>query len=484
MSLTRPRSDIQTPLRNTIRVIAICLTWLALKPAPVAAANPPHLEWTRTQGTSARDAAIDIAADSLGNVFVAGDTSGPLSGSSLGASDAFLTRYDSSGDRKWTINIGSNKNDVGYGVSIDNLGSAYVAGGINGSYGLVDQATADAFVYKYDVNGNQTWARTFGTSTTDEARDVVGDSSGNVFVAGLTLGNLAGTNAGNADVFVSKFNAQGDQLWTRQIGSNQFDGVFAAATDAPGNVFVVGSTYGSFGGPNPGTLEDVFVAKFDASGNHLWTRQFGNSGQQFGDGVVVDATGNIYIAGGTSGSWGGPAGGDGNATNPYDGYLMKLDSNGNQQWLRQFGGHSYDSAGAVTLDSLGNVYVVGHSNSNLPGTDADGSDAFVMKFTPTGDLQWTTQAGPPGSDAGGAIASDGGGNLYTAGSIFRGTMFTPFDDDAFAAKISLVPEPTSLTLLFPFLIYSTLRRRSKWKVEMPVLEDVYRTQVGGTLSAR
>ena len=346
-------------------------------------------------------------------------------------------------------------------MTTNNFGNAYVAGGINGSYGLVDQATADAFVYKYDVNGNQTWARTFGTSTTDEARDVVGDSSGNVFVAGLTLGSLAANNAGNADVFVSKFNAQGDQLWTREIGSNQFDGVFVAATDGPGNLYVAGATTGSFGGPNSNSAEDMFVAKFDTSGNHLWTRQFGNAGQQVGEGMIVDATGNVYIAGTTSGSWGGPAGGDGNATNPYDGYLMKLDSNGNQQWLRQFGGHSYDAAGAVTLDPVGNVYVAGYSNSNLPGTNADGSDAFVMKFTPAGDLQWTTQAGPPGPDEGYAIASDGGGNLYTAGSVFRGSMFTPFDYDVFAAKISPVPEPTSLTLLFAALACSIVLRRSR-----------------------
>jgi hypothetical protein len=434
---------------------------LTLETAPAAAANPPYLEWTREQRTSARDTANDVAADSLGNIFVTGETLGPLSGSSLGAGDAFLTRYDSTGDRKWTINIGSNKNDVGYGVSTDNFGNAYVAGGINGSYGLVDQATADAFVRKYDVNGNLTWARIFGTSTTDEARDVVGDALGNVFVAGLTLGNLAGTNAGNADVFVSKFNSQGDLLWSRQIGSTQFDGAAVAATDGLGNVYVAGSTTGSFGGPNSSTAEDMFVAKFDPSGNHLWTHQFGNQGQQFGDGMIVDATGNVYIAGTTSGSWGGPAGGDGNATNPYDGFLIKLDSNGDQRWLRQFGGHSYDSAGAVTIDLVGNVYVAGHSNSNLPGTDADGSDAFVLKFTPAGYLQWTTQAGPHGPDEGYAVASDGGGNLYTAGSVFRGSMFTPEDYDVFAAKISLVPEPTSLTLLSPALICTTVLRRSR-----------------------
>ena len=84
MSLTTSLSDIQSPLRITIRLIAICLTWLTLETALAVAAEPPYLEWTREQRTSAHDAAIDIAADSLGSIFVTGGTSGPLSGSSLG----------------------------------------------------------------------------------------------------------------------------------------------------------------------------------------------------------------------------------------------------------------------------------------------------------------------------------------------------------------------------------------------------------------
>jgi hypothetical protein len=84
-----------------------------------------------------------------------------------------------------------------------------------------------------------------------------------------------------------------------------------------------------------------------------------------------------------------------------------------------------------------------------------------MKFTPAGDMQWTTQAGPAGPDEGHAIAYDGAGHLYTAGNVFRGSVFTPFDDDVFTAKISLVPEPTSVPLLVAALACFVTSRRNR-----------------------
>ena len=162
-------------------------------------------------------------------------------------------------------------------------------------------------------------------------------------------------------------------------------------------------TTGLFGGSKTRSDADVFLAKFDTEGNHLWTRQIGNQSSQWGHDIDVDGTGNIYVAGLTEGNWGGPLGG-GNPTNPYDGFLVKFNSSGEQEWLRQFGGPSYDTANGVAVDLLGNVYVSGHSNSNLPGTDADGSDSYVMKFSSSGVIHWITQGGPRGPDE--AIARD------------------------------------------------------------------------------
>jgi hypothetical protein len=436
--------------RFSLLIRYLISTWLVSWLTGTVSANPAaptyrHIEWTREQRTSAYEHAYDVSADRLGNVFITGETEGPLSGSSLGLADAFLSRYDSTGVRKWTINIGSNSYDVGNGVSADNLGNVYVAGGINRHRYGNSQLTAKIFIQKYDIDANLSWSRSFDTGTIDEARDVVVDGLGNVFVTGWTLGNLAGMNAGEEDVFVSKFNTQGDLLWTRQIGTNKFDNPRAAAADGLGNVYITGVTTGLFGGIKIRSDADVFLAKFDADGNHLWTRQIGNQSSQWGYDIDVDGTGNVYVAGLTEGNWGGPLGG-GNPTNPYDGYLVKFNSSGDQQWLRQFGGPSYDNANGVAVDSLGNVYVSGQSYSNLPGTNADGNDAYVMKFSASGAMQWITQGGPPGRDESFALAADGSGNLYSAGSVDRGNLPFNSDYDLFVAKI-VIPEPTAAALL-------------------------------------
>ncbi|MEX2316817.1 MAG: SBBP repeat-containing protein [Pirellulales bacterium] len=440
--LFQSRRSIQRVL--SLAVCFICWPLDSLSYAALPAT--PYLEWIREQSTPERDLASGAAADGLGNIFITGETYGALSGSSHGAGDAILSRYDAAGNRHWTINFGSDSYDIGLGVSTDNLGNAYVAGGLHGHLGVIGQEMAEAFLHKYNADGTLTWARSFGTTTTDQAQDVVADRLGNVFVAGLTLGSLAGTNAGGGDVFVSKFNVLGDQLWTRQIGSNKFDGVSAAAADGLGNVYATGATTGAFGGPISDSSEDVFLVKFDSVGNHLWTKQYGIESQQWAQGIAVDGTGNVYLAGIANGSWGGPLGGGGDDVESYDAFLLKLDSSGNQQWLRQFGGPMPDWATDVTVDPLGNVYVAGFSQSNLPGTDADGNDTFVMKFNPAGEKQWVMQGGPAGPDRPSALVSDSQGHLYVAGSVFHGESIFSDNYDLFVAKI-VIPEPHTAALL-------------------------------------
>jgi len=407
---------------------------MASGPGPL----PPYLEWTRSHGSSSTDEALDIAVDELHRVFVAGGTGGNLVGTSYGQNDAFLSRYDADGNRIWTTQWGSAKWDSAYGVDVDAAGGVYIAGAANGFWGGVDRETAQAFVNKFDVNGGLEWTRQFGSSTTDEGRDLTVDGLGNVFITGFTLGDLQGTSFGKADGFIRKYNALGDPLWTRQFGSSEHDVPTSAATDDEGNVYVAGSTGGALGGPFRGGIEDAFLAKFDAAGNQLWIRQLGSASQNFAQDVSVDELGNVFVAGVTTGEMAAPSAG------AYDGWLANYDAAGNELWTRQFGGVSYDSANAVAADGFGNVYVNGASNSNLPGTDADGGDSYLMKFDSAGNSLWTTAAGPAGSDAGYAVATDGAGAVYTGGILFTGGG--PFDYDTFLAKVQTVPEPAGFAL--------------------------------------
>ena len=139
-----------------------------------------------------------------------------------------------------------------------------------------------------------------GTTATDLGVAAAVDSSGNAYMAGYTYGNLAGTNAGFADAYVSKFSTSGTLLWTRQLGTSGYDEAWAVAADTAGNVSICGTTNGNLAGTGAGN-SDAFLAKYDAAGTLLWTRQLGTSGADGAYGIAVFSANSIFISGSTSG---------------------------------------------------------------------------------------------------------------------------------------------------------------------------------------
>jgi hypothetical protein len=190
-------------------------------------------------------------------------------------------------------------------VSADGLGSVYIGGLTEGDLNGTNEGEKDAFVAKYDDAGNLQWTRQFGTSAFEEILGVSADGLGNVYVTGETLGSLAGLLSGTTDGFVRKYDDAGNELWTRQFGSDGSDDSRGISVDGLGNVFISGYTSGSFGGPFQG-VHDAFVTTYDQDGNHLWTRQFGTSDDDYGHAVSADGMGNVYFAGEVHGSLGGP----------------------------------------------------------------------------------------------------------------------------------------------------------------------------------
>jgi len=333
--------------------------------------------WTRQFGTSSGDAVVGVAVDSSGNVYVAGITGGALPGqTSSGGWDAFVRKYNGSGNVLWTRQFGTSASDYAYGVAVDGSGNVCVAGYTDGALpGQTSSGSRDAFVRKYDGSGNVLWTRQFGTSASDYAYGVAVDASGNVYVTGETWGALPGqTFSGYYDAFVRKYDDSGNELWTRQFGTSYWDEARGVAVDSFGNVYVAGSTRGVLPGQTSSGYSDAFIRKYDGSGNELWTRQFGTSDSDEARGVAVDASGNVCVAGYFYGwdSWG---------TFYNHVFVRKYDGPGNELWTRQFGSLGYDYAEGVAADASGNVYVAGYTDGALPGqTSSGGRDAFVVKF--------------------------------------------------------------------------------------------------------
>jgi len=332
--------------------------------------------WTRQFGTGGDDVVWAVAVDAAGNVFAAGSTSGDLQGNgSAGFRDAFLRKVDAQGNEVWTRQFGTGGNDDAFAVAVDAAGNAVVAGATRGALEGTNKGGQDAFVRRYDANGNEGWTRQFGTDNLDEALGVALDGAGNVVVVGTTRGNLAGTSEGLDDAFARMYDANGTEVWTRRFGTARYDNAWGVAVDGAGFVFVAGTTTGRLAGANQGDF-DAFVRKLDANGNESWTRQFGSAGPEDAVAVATDAAGNVLVAGYTFGSL------EGNTSGGYDAFVRKLDGGGGEVWTRQIGTGGDDYAYGVAVGAGGRVVVGGRTGGDLAGNLGGGSDGFVRVLSP------------------------------------------------------------------------------------------------------
>jgi len=293
-------------------------------------------QWNRTWGGIDGDYGEGVAVDSSDNVYLAGVTS-----FGAGGYDMVLVKYDSSGGQQWNRTWGGSLFDFGMGVAVDSSDNVYLAGQTY-SFGAGDY---DMVLVKYDSSGGQQWNRTWGGSNWDSGMGVAVDSSDNVYLAG----NTESYGAGWDDMVLVKYDSSGGQQWNRTWGGGNRDYGWEVAVDSSDNVYLAGGT-GCFGA---GSVDMVLV-KYDSSGGQQWNRTWGGSNWDSGSGVAVDSSDNVYLAG-TTGSF--DLGWD-------DMVLVKYDSSGGQQWNRTWGGSIYfDSGEGVAVDSSDNVYLAGGTGS-------------------------------------------------------------------------------------------------------------------------
>jgi acyl-CoA thioesterase FadM len=204
---------------------------------------------------------------------------------------------------RWTRQLGTSGWDMGYGIAVDGSGNVYVTGETEG--GLDGNPSAggnDIFVVKYDSAGVKQWVRQLGTGGWDVGYGIAVDGSGNVYVTGETEGGLDGNpSAGGNDIFVVKYDSAGVKQWVRQLGTGGWDVGYGIAVDGSGNVYVTGWTEGGLDGNPSAGLTDIFVVKYDSAGVKQWVRQLGTSGWDVGYGIAVDGSGNVYVTGETAG---------------------------------------------------------------------------------------------------------------------------------------------------------------------------------------
>jgi PKD repeat protein len=347
----------------------------------------------------------------------------------------------------WADAIGSTDNDSAYTVAVDGSGNTIVGGVIRGSVTvavgktLVSAGGADWFVAKFDPAGNCVWANRMGGTADDAVDAVTADASGNVIVTGRFAGSASfgGTTNlvanGTNDMAVAKYGADGHHIWSKRFGGQYDDAPSAAAVDTAGNVYLTGYFRGTcdFGG-GPLTVPftsdlDVFVAKLDPSGNHLWSKNFTNDGNDRGYGIATDSAGNVVVAGTFSNTidFGGGEMDSPNAM--LDVFVVKLSPAGAHLWSRHIGtAVASEGVNGVAIDLAGNVVIAGNviaevdfGGGSLGALGA--SDAYVAKYAPNGNHIWSRRFGGAGNDYASAVAVDGSGNVAVAGSFESNALF-------------------------------------------------------------
>ena len=356
----------------------------------------------------------------------------------------------------WSAGIGGPSVDYGNSVAVDGTGNVLTTGSFSDSidvdpgpalYQLFSNGGVDIYLLKHDKTGNLLWGVSFGDIEDDYDNAVTTDASGNIYVTGSFTGTIdADPGPGvftlasqGTDVFILKLDTNGNFLWAVNVGGYNNDTPQAIATDVAGNVYITGTFQSGDCDMDPGpgiyylsTMGqfDEFILKLDTNGNFLWARQRVSATNCFSAGYAldVDASGNVYTTGAFNGTVdfdNGPGVVNLIAQDFMDGYMSKLDANGDFVWAKQVSScNGIDYAKAIILDAAGNIYTAGIFENtcdfdpgpgNINVTAAGSSDIYISKFNTGGNLVWTKTMGGVSYEYLYSIALNAAGNIYTTG---------------------------------------------------------------------
>lgn len=373
----------------------------------IANAQAPRFDWARAGNGNNIDLAESITTDPSGNVIIAGDFRSDV----LDCGSVSLPNSD-------TIPSTSNEYDI--------------------------------YLIKYDSAGTILWAKSFGSdSTTEFAKSITTDASGNIILTGSWYGNVCTIDGitiynwyGTESTFMAKLDPNGNVLWLKNVRGMGNAVPESVTLDASGNIFITGyyDLLAFTIGTGIDTLqsngsEDMFLVKLDASGNVLWMRGAGGTSEDRGNTVCTDAAGNAIVTGiytdtivfgATTLTYSGSGGYS-------DIFIVKYDASGNVLWAKSGGNQNYNNYPTISADTSGNIIMTGFYNAasitfdavTLTNPSAPESDIFIVKYDPSGNIIWAKTEGGPGDQTAYDITTDRAGNIYLSAAT---VVFTTYFD--------------------------------------------------------
>ncbi|MDY6966358.1 MAG: PGF-CTERM sorting domain-containing protein [Halobacteriota archaeon] len=364
-----------------------------------AKAEEPVMAWNRTFGGAGDDFAKSVQQTSDGGFIVAGDTFSYQDG----ASDIFLVKTDSRGEKEWDRAFGGTGWDYSYSIQLASDGGYIVAGGTN-SYGASD----DLWLVKLNSSGEEEWNRTFGGDGDDYAYSLQQTSDGGFIVAGLT----ESFGSGGYDFWLVKTNSSGVNEWNRTFGGNGDDFASSVQETSDGGYIVAGGS-NSYSGSN-----DFWLVKTNSSGVNEWNRTFGGNGDDFASSVQETSDGGFIVAGVT----------DSFGSGSLDFWLVKTDSSGDKEWDRTFGGYSIDHASSVKQTTDGGYIVAGYTMS----FGVRSYEAWLVKTNSSGEKEWDRTFGYFSNDRASSVQETSDEGYIVAGHT---TSFGAGDSDVWLMKV-------------------------------------------------
>ncbi len=402
-----------------------------------------------------------IAIDNNGNTYITGQfesatlnfgTVSITNNSTNNDADAFVAKFDVSGNCLWAKTIGGVADEFGSAIDVDNNGNVFVTGYFEsasvtvGSQTLTSYGDRDIFIVKLSTSGDFLWAKGAGGNYEDESYGISCDGNGNAYITGyywsnsVNFGSSSITSAGDVDAFLAKYNSDGTLAWAKTVGGEGDDRGTALVSDDAGNVYITGGYESSSLNFGAATLTNgetykkyMYVAKYNTSGTNLWAKSASSAGARtYGAGISLDQTGNCYIGGvfdGTTANFGTHT-----ITNNKPGgsnaFIAKYNSSGVDQWASNaVSGPEGNQTYCITTDNAGNSYISGWFTSPtvtfggiVLSSSAYGDNIFLVKYNTSGQVTnaYAFKGSGMSGGYGNALCSDNYGNAYLTG-YFEGT---------------------------------------------------------------
>ncbi|OQP60556.1 hypothetical protein A3860_32590 [Niastella vici] len=372
----------------------------------------------KTLGSTYKDGIISMAPALDGGILLTGLTN-YVGSSQTYQGDAWIVKLNSNGDTIWTRALGGANYDGAFSAVATSDGGYVVAAETHSNksgYVGTNHGGSDWWIIKLKNNGDTAWTKLIGTTIDEYPTSIAITPDGGFAVCGYSI-----DLNGNQDVMVAKLNSSGNVVWQKKLGGTGDDSGNTLAVSSEGSILIAGTTESNNSGDVGAShgMDDAWVIKLNSNGDKVWTKLLGGIKDDWASSIKSTSDGGCLIAGTTSNSENGDVTGKNHGNN--DVWIVKLNASGDITWNSLLGGAQYDGVAdysqiAITTD--GGYIIAGYSTSSDGDVAANkgGEDLWVLKLNSSGQKLWSKTFGGSGFDEASGVIVNADGSFWVAGN--------------------------------------------------------------------